>query len=81
MSSSHPQAGQPAQATLQAAYRDASWFNNPDVTTPKRAHVLRAEGTAACGLVAFMCDAHPAESIPEGQRCRRLGCRGRWPGQ
>lgn len=62
-----------------AAYRDASWWPNPDTRTPKRGHVLRADGRAACGLVAVMCDPEPAELIPEGLRCCRSGCRDKWP--
>ena len=65
--------------STQAAYRDASWLSNPDTRTPKRGHILRADGRAACGLVAMMCDAEPAEAIPECLRCRRPGCRERWP--
>ena len=64
---------------LLAAFRDASWFPNPDTRTPKRAHVLRADGRAACGLVAVMCDPEPAEDVPDWQRCKRPGCRGKWP--
>lgn len=62
-----------------AAYRDASWVNNPDTRTPKRGHILRADGRAACGLVAVMCDPEPADCIPETLRCRRPGCRQAWP--
>lgn len=63
----------------QAAYRDASWLSHPDTRTPKRGHILLDDGRAACGLVAMMCDAEPAEGIPECLRCRRPGCRDRWP--
>ena len=67
------------EAVAQAAYRDASWFNNPDTRTPKRGHILRADGRPACGLVAVMCDPEPADCIPEILRCKRPGCRQRWP--
>jgi len=70
-----PTAGQP----LLAAYRDASWWPNPDTRTVKRAHILRADGRAACGLVAAMCDPEPAELIPDQLRCRRAGCCDKWP--
>lgn len=62
-----------------AAYRDASWLNRPDTRTPKRGHVLRANGQAACGLVAMMGDPEPAEGVPELLRCKRPGCRDKWP--
>ncbi|UHH01018.1 hypothetical protein [Pseudomonas sp. 7-41] len=55
---------------LLAAFRDASWCSNPDTRTPKR---------AACGLVAVMCDPEPAEDVPDWQRCKRPGCRSKWP--
>lgn len=64
---------------IEAAYRDASWYNNPDVRTPKKAHILKADGRPACGLDAVMCDPVPADSIPEILRCKRAGCRGSWP--
>lgn len=64
---------------IEAAYRDASWYANPDVRTPKKAHVLKADGRPACGLVAMMCPAVPADSIPDIFRCKRAGCRSGWP--
>lgn len=64
---------------LLAAYRDASWWPNPDTRSVKRGHVLRADGRAACGLVAFMCEPEPAELIPADLRCQRAGCRSKWP--
>lgn len=74
MDKKHPQAEE-----LQAAYRDASWHRCPDLRTPKRAHVLRADDSAACGLVAVMGDPGAAVDVPELLRCRRPGCRERWP--
>lgn len=62
-----------------AAYRDASWHPRPDTRTPKRGHVLHADGRAACGLVAMMGDSQPAEDVPKPLRCGRSGCRERWP--
>lgn len=66
-------------APVMAALRDASWWSNPDTRTPKRSHVLRVDGRAACGLVAAMCDPEPAENVPDWQRCKRPGCRETWP--
>lgn len=64
---------------IQAAFRDASWFRNPDVTTPKKAHVLKADGSPACGLRALMCEPECANLIPDSLRCTRPGCKNRWP--
>lgn len=64
---------------IEAAYRDASWYNNPDVRTPKKAHILKPDGNPACGLVAIMCTPVPADSIPEILRCKRAGCSSGWP--
>lgn len=66
-------------APLLAATRDASFFDNPDTRSVKSYHILRPDGTAACGLKAFMCDDEPAERIHESHRCRRQGCKQRWP--
>jgi len=64
---------------LQAAFRDASFLNNPDTRTPKRAHVLNEDGTPRCGLMAMMGDPEPADQIPDNLRCKRPGCRQAWP--
>lgn len=68
-----------AAAPLTAAFRDASFFNRPDVTSLKKAHVLRGDGRPACGLHAVMCDPLLAEDVPDWQRCKRPGCKGAWP--
>lgn len=62
----------------QAAYRDASFLRCPDTLTPKKAHVLSAEGTPLCGLQAVMGDFKDAVDIPESARCARPGCRSAW---
>lgn len=67
------------QDEVQAAFRDASFLRNPDTRTVKMAHVLRTDGTPACGLHALMCDPEPAERIHDVLRCKRAGCRQRWP--
>lgn len=66
---------------LMAAPRDASWYRRPDTRSPKRWHVLKANGQPACGLVAVMCDesAIPAEDVLEELRCKRTGCNSHWP--
>ena len=67
------------QDEVQAAFRDASFLRNPDTRTAKMAHVLRADGSPACGLHALMCDPEQAERIQVALRCKRAGCRQRWP--
>ncbi|TPG88256.1 hypothetical protein EAH72_33405 [Pseudomonas caspiana] len=67
------------QDTLQAAFRDASFWRHPDTRTVKMAHVLRADGSPACGLQALMGDPEPAENIQVVLRCKRSGCIERWP--
>jgi hypothetical protein len=64
---------------LQAAFRDASFWTNPDTRTVKMAHVLREDGSPACGLHALMGEPEPAELIDVFLRCKRSGCRQRWP--
>jgi hypothetical protein len=64
---------------VQAAFRDASFLRNPNTRTPKMAHVLLADGSPACGLKALMCDPEPADEIYVNLRCKRPGCRQRWP--
>lgn len=64
---------------IQAAFRDASFFRNPNTRTPKMAHVLRSDGSPACGLLTLMGDPEPAERVDALLRCKRPGCRERWP--
>lgn len=68
-----------SQVRLQAAFRDASFWCRPDTRTAKRAHILRTDGTPACGLNAMMGDPEPAEGIHLVLRCKRPGCREQWP--
>lgn len=51
---------------VEAAFRDASWLNNPDVRTPKNAHILKSDGKPACGLKAVMCDPFLRNRSPPG---------------
>lgn len=67
------------QIELIAAFRDASFWRKPDTRFAKMAHVLRADGTPACGLHAMMGDPEPAERIQVVLRCKRPGCREQWP--
>lgn len=69
----------PERTILMAAFRDASWFSTPDVVAPKKAHVLRPDGSPMCGLKAVMCDPLPAFTVDSFQRCRRQGCKDAWP--
>ncbi|MNJ43261.1 hypothetical protein D3C77_382600 [compost metagenome] len=64
---------------LQAAFRDASFVSKPDTRSVKMAHVLRPDGSAACGIFAVMGDREPAGTIHTTLRCKRAGCKGLWP--
>lgn len=68
-----------AQIELKAAFRDASFWSKPDTRSAKMAHILRDDGTPACGLNAMMGDPEPAEGVHVVLRCKRPGCRDRWP--
>lgn len=63
-----------------AAQRDASWYDHPDVRTPKRWHIDNGHGFAKCGGRPL----HEGSgcrlaSVPGGVRCQRRGCREHWP--
>lgn len=72
---------------LMAGTRDASWWNHPDVTKVKVLHVAIIGGrggniwTACCDPRIPLVENHSwrAADVPEGLRCRRSGCRVRWP--
>jgi hypothetical protein len=65
---------------LMAASRDASWYQSPG-----RAYVMHvATGTwqPTCNPLRALLDettGRPAVNVPERVRCRRPGCRTRWP--
>lgn len=63
-----------------AGKRDASWWNQPNVRHPARWHVILGE-RAACGrlMVVFEDDLRPLDDRSVILRCRRNGCRQRWP--
>lgn len=67
------------QPKVMAATRDANFVSNPNTTTPKRWHILREDGQPFCGTLAVMGDPEPAEDVFSGFRCKRPGCRERWP--
>lgn len=76
---------------IRAALRDASWYRRPSthgkdlVYHVVRGEVHREEG--ACGTPVIAQEGFApvrdvtiaAEEVAEHQRCRRPGCRARWP--
>jgi hypothetical protein len=65
---------------LMAARRDASWYQYPG--TAYVMHVATDTWQPACNpLHALLAEftAKPAADVPEHARCRRPGCRTRWP--
>jgi hypothetical protein len=67
---------------MKAALRDASWYSNPDVTSPKKYHIVNnVEGHPNCGLQAILSEESviDAGDVPENSRCMRNGCRQHWP--
>lgn len=66
--------------TEKAATRDASWYRRPNVRTVKVYHIVTDEGLSACrGSLLVYENAIPAIEAPQGLRCQRAGCKGRWP--
>lgn len=64
----------------QAATRDASWYNRPDVRKPKKYHILGANELSACGgAILIKENLITADEVPKHARCQRAGCKGRWP--
>lgn len=67
---------------IQAALRDASWFDRPNVRTDKQVHIVvwsRQLGeAAACHPTRIILDVdglvRDAAKIPDVARCRRGGC-------
>jgi hypothetical protein len=78
-----------AVSVVYAAPRDASFLSRPDTHTPKKVHVAREDWTAACASPtsrSSRCNplldesqSRPAAEVPVWLRCRRPGCRVRWP--
>lgn len=63
---------------MTAGMRDASWYAHPGAAA--RYHVWR-DHHPACTPRAFLAEYTriPAPDVPDALRCRRNGCRGRWP--
>ena len=61
-----------------AATRDAAWHNFPDVSSPKKFHIMVNCCMPKCGANMILCSdyARRADNIPEISRCKR--CRV-WP--
>lgn len=69
-----------------AAWRDASWYKKPG--TAYRYHVVGDDSGSACSGMPLILESVsipvrdqtvPAESVAEHLRCKRRGCRERWP--
>ena len=61
--------------------RDASFWAQPNTRDLKRYHWPsdRYPGVSACGHVVLNFDVQDIpEMVPDGLRCKRSGCRGRW---
>ena len=78
--------------TVRAAKRDASWYDKPGQSW--RWHIVLREQYAACSpphpernhwpRMVLAIDGsgggtRPAAEVPDISRCRRPGCRQRWP--
>lgn len=69
-----------------AARRDASFLDRPNTRRPKKWHVDRGDGIAACcnprdppAWLLAEGTRMPSGDVPPGSRCQRPGCRTRWP--
>lgn len=63
-----------------AAPRDAAVYDRPNVWSHKRVHVWGVGSMSACGR-SVLTDLllKDLDSVPDHARCRRSGCRERWP--
>lgn len=59
-----------------AAPRDASWYDRPDVRSPKAVHVDNGDEFAACntGMLLGGPVWLDAAEVPDHVRCRRKAC-------
>lgn len=66
------------------ALRDASWWDHPDVHSPKVYHsVVSPPYAAACNGTSMVLAAFtemPVDAIPIGLRCQRRACKRLWAG-
>lgn len=63
---------------LLAAPRDASLFAHPGVA--RKRHIIAADRGSACqGHALVLSLAEPAAQVEAVLRCRRNGCKERWP--
>jgi hypothetical protein len=64
---------------LMAAPRDASWFNHPGHNGGQY-HIVADDGGSACrGQMLIPELARSAATLDQRLRCRRNGCKQRWP--
>lgn len=67
---------------MMLALRDASWWNRPDVYSPKVYHVVISPPyVAACNstrMVLATCSEQPVDAVPIGLRCQHAACKSRW---
>lgn len=73
--------GELARESTRAAARDVSFYASGGSSRSAYAfHVVAADGhLSACGIPILHDETEPAEDVPERVRCRRPGCRVRWP--
>jgi len=71
--------------SVRAGMRDASWYANPSghdwAPTPPKYHVVVGSGPA-CNPEGVLISEHSivdAADVSVDDRCRRAGCRARWP--
>lgn len=64
---------------LLAAFRDASFFSQPDTRFAKKAHIVFDDSRPACGIRTVLRDKEPAVGISKFVRCQRKGCCEHWP--
>jgi hypothetical protein len=67
-------------AEVMAGYRDASWYERPNISSTKVMHVDRGDAKSSCSAALLQEDSmRPASTVPAAGRCRRAACRNRWP--
>lgn len=65
---------------VMAAFRDASWYSNPDTGTSRKYHIS-IDDMAACNrqVPLYEDGAVEADTVYPHMRCQRRGCKSRWP--